>query len=266
MVPDLTAASPAAAPPADRGDRGGPTVPWTEAYLRARQMEGRLYPDEVVARLPLAPAADPLRHEWLQRADSAARLVATLSGLPRPLVALEVGCGNGWLANRLAAIPGSDVTGLDVNVTELDQARRVFGDRPNLRFVEADALLAPPPAVRPNVIVLASVIQYVPDLAALVRRLEDWLAPGGEIHILDSPIYAPDDVPAARERTRRYYAELGVPEMAAVYRHHDWRALDGFRVDVLGRPETPLARLERRLLGRPRSPFPWLRIRPGARP
>ncbi len=265
MVPDLAAAS-----RADQGDRGGPTVPWTETYLRARRLEGRLYPDDVVARLPLAPAADPLRREWLQRADSAARLVAYLSRLPRPLVALEVGCGNGWLANLVAAVPGSDVTGLDVNVVELDQARRVFGDRPNLRFVLADVLAAPMPTPRPTVIVLASVIQYAPDLGALIRRLADWLAPGGEIHVLDSPIYAPDDVPAARERTRRYYAELGVPEMAPVYQHHDWRAFDGFKVDVLSRPGTPRARIERRLLGRllgrPRSPFPWLRIRPEARP
>lgn len=257
MVPDVATMA---------EDRDAPPAEWTGAYLRARRLEGRLYPDDIVARLPHAPAADPLRREWLQRADSAARLVAYLSAPPRPLVALEVGCGNGWLANLVAGIPGSDVSGLDVNATELDQARRVFGDRPNLRFALADALAAPAPAVRPNVIVLASVIQYAPDLAALIRRLEEWLAPGGEIHVLDSPIYAPDDVPAARERTRRYYAELGVPEMAAVYRHHDWRALDGFPMDILGSPETARARLERRLLRRPRSPFPWLRIRPGARP
>ncbi|MGH2467925.1 MAG: hypothetical protein ACRDGL_09395, partial [Candidatus Limnocylindrales bacterium] len=53
-------------------------------YLRVRGLEGRLYPDEAVRRLPQAPRTDPLAREWRQRADSAQRLVAYLGGLPRP--------------------------------------------------------------------------------------------------------------------------------------------------------------------------------------
>lgn len=235
---------------------------WTSSYLRARELEGRLYPDAIVATLPHVPPGDPLRDEWRLRGDSVDRLVAYLGRLRRSLVVLEVGCGNGWVASRIAAVRGCRVTGLDANETELAQAERVFGGRPNLAFIAGDAITSPPPAERPDVIVLASVIQYVADVPGLLRRLGGWLAPGGELHALDSPFYRAEDVPAARERTRRHYAELGVPEMADVYHAHDWRSLDGFAVDVLYRPDSRWVLFERRVLGRPRSPFPWLRIRP----
>ena len=234
---------------------------WTAAYLRAREREGRLYSDPAVAVLPNVPASDPLRSEWLQRSDSTGRLVAALGRLPRPIEVLEIGCGNGWLSNRLAQIPGASVVGLEANAGELDQARRVFAGRSNLRFVHADVRTAARPQPAPDVIVLASVIQYVDDLPTLIRQLLGWLAPGGEIDLLDSPLYRTADVPAARERSRRYYASIGVPEMAASYHHHDWHELDGFAADQRYRPDSVRANVERRVLGRPRSAFPWLVIR-----
>ena len=153
------------------------------------------------------------------------------------------------------------MTGLDLNEVELQQARRVF-ERPNLQFVLADVVVAPAPVERPDVILLASVIQYVPDLPALITRLLGWLAPGGELDILDSPLYAAGDLPAARERTRQHYAALAVPEMVEAYHHHQWRDLDGSNTAVRYRPDLLRHRLARRLLGWPRSPFPWVRIRP----
>jgi len=249
------AAPPAEAPGARRAGAGG----WTDAYLRVRGHERRLYPDSIVIGLPTVPAGDPLRGEWRCRADSSARLVGYLQGRRSPVV-LEVGCGNGWLANLLAGIRGSRVVGLDVNDVELAQAARVF-HAPNLRFVRGDVLDMPPPPDRPDIIVLASVIQYLPDLASLVAGLRPWLAPGGEIHLLDSPLYRPDQLDAARDRTRRHYRSVGVPEMADAYHHHSWRALDDSGFDILYRPDGLRTRVERRLLRRPRSPFPWVRIR-----
>jgi hypothetical protein len=111
-----------------------------------------------------------------------------------------------------------------------------------------------------DIVVLASVIQYVPDLTALVRALRDALA-SGEIHILDSPLYRPADVAPAVEHSRGYYTRIGVPEMASHYHHHQWADLAPFPVDVLYSPAAWRPRIERRFLRRPRSPFPWLRIR-----
>jgi len=237
-------------------------APWSDLYLRVRGLEGRLDEDATVALLPNVPRIHPLWQEWRQRADSATRLVAELARRPAPFNLLDVGCGNGWLANEIAGIRGARVTGIDLNEVELEQARRVF-QRPNLEFVLGDVVVAPPPPERPDVIVLASMIQYVADLPGLIGRLLGWLAPGGELEILDSRLYRAAALPAARDRTRRHYAALGVPEMANAYHHHEWRELDGFDATVAYRPDQLGRRLERRLFGIPRSPFPWIRIRPG---
>lgn len=236
------------------------SVGWHDAYLRARHREGRLLTDAVVAGLPRVPDDHPLRREWRAREDSCARLVRYLRAIPRPLTLLEAGCGNGWLAARIAAITGVEVVGVDVNAVELDQARRVFGGLSNLTFRNADILADPPPVDGAGVVVLASVIQYAPDPASLVERLLDRSRATAEVHVLDSPVYDTAEVACARESTERHYAAIGVPEMARVYHHHTWDAFAGLPMDVLYRPGGPWRWVERHALRCARSPFPWLRF------
>ena len=138
----------------------------------------------------------------------------------------------------------------------------MFVDRPNLSFVEGDLERdASLPLERPDAIVLASAIQYVADLPGLLLRLRDALAPGGEVHIVDSPLYAAGDVPAARERTRAHYEAIGVSAMAdAVPPPHlvRGRALPAVRRVPPGRPRPAHGRPARP--ADTASPFPWLII------
>ena len=236
-----------------------------ELYVRTREREGRLLPDDVVKTLPHVPAGHPHAREWRLRADSSHHLVAHLRRLPqRPLRVLELGCGNGWLCARIAAIPGAVVVGTDINDVELEQARRVF---PDVSFLHHDMRDAALPMAQPDAIVVASAIQYVPDPTPLLAAWLHALSPHGEIHILDSPIYADAGAAtAARERSRRHYEALGISEMAAEYHHHTRQAFAPFRVDVLHGPASPAARLQRRVLRTQCPPFPWLRIRKDAKP
>ena len=110
-----------------------------------------------------------------------------------------------------------------------------------------------------DTIVLASVIQYFPDLPNLLQALRGLLRPGGEIHLVDSPLYPLDAVPAARERTQAYYTSLGFPEMANHYYHHPEDALVGLPARWLYLPGNLSARLSR-WRGRDASPFPWIVI------
>jgi hypothetical protein len=110
---------------------------------------------------------------------------------------------------------------------------------------------------------VASTLQYVADPATFLRSLLGALAADGEIHVLDSPIYDPADVASARERTRAHYQRIGVEEMIEHYHHHDWKVFDGLSHDVLHRPLSVRHRAERRLLRRPVSQFPWIRITAG---
>ena len=229
-----------------------------ELYLRVREREGRIYTDQVVAHLPDYPDDQALSSEWRSRADSSARLTSYLSAKKRPLSILELGCGNGWLANRLALIASTHVWGLDRNSRELVQAARVF-TRPNLAFLSADIFNAPLAEQSFDVIVLASVIQYFPDLAGLIQALKTLLKLRGEIHLLDSPLYNPDELPTAQERTQKYYAALGFPEMSGYYFHHLATDLDAFSPHWFYLPGNLVARLKR-IVGQDISPFPWLVI------
>lgn len=230
-------------------------------YFRVRARESRLYPDEVVRVLPEIDREHALAKEWAARADSLSRLANYVARMQRGLDLLDLGCGNGWMTHQLAALANVRAYGLDLNRRELTQAARVFLGQPRLRFIYADVFTAPVPPRSFHLIVLASVIQYFADLPALIRRLQMLCAPGGEIHVLDSPLYAPHEVAAARQRTRDYYAQHRLPGVADEYHHHTHRALAEFHPDVLYDPRTPLNRLAQWWWGeQPRSPFLWLRI------
>jgi len=175
-----------------------------DLYLRVREKEGRLYPDEIAARLPSIPGDHPLADEWRARSASASRLVRHLSRESKPLSILDLGCGNGWLSNLLHK-SGHHVIGVDRNRRELKQAARLFGPRSGLSFLEADIFLAPFAAGYFDVVLLSSVIQYFFDLPALLRELSRYLKPRGEIHIMDSPLYSEAELEEAVRRSEQYY-------------------------------------------------------------
>ena len=224
-----------------------------ELYLCVRRKEGRIYTDDMVARLPEVPPGHPLRAEWQMRAASARRLITYLSGFQKTMTILELGCGNGWLASRMAQVSNTRVVGLERNTLELTQAARVFNGNGCVSWLEADIFRAPFLDRRFNAIVIASAIQYFPDVTGLIRALVRLLAPEGEIHIIDSPLYSAETRNKARERTRTYYENLGFPQMADHYHHHLLSSLD---------PYHPVTRYVP-VAGSGDSPFPWICLSQG---
>ena len=165
-----------------------------------------------------------------------------------------MGCGNGWLAARLSDIEHSTVTGLDINLTELNQAKAVF-TKDNLHFVYDTLREGIFPDRQFDVVVFAACLPYFPSLHIL-DSLFPMLAPEGEIHILDTPFYKPEEVAGARERMKAYYAAMGIPEMGACYYHHSTEDLKKFKPRLLYDPRS----FFNRLMKRP-YPFPWIVIR-----
>lgn len=229
-------------------------ISFSSLYLDTRKKEGRLYSDEQTAQLPATKSSDLHHSEWKVRARSAARLFRYLSGKNRPLSLLEVGCGNGWLSARLSALEHSRVTGIDINALELDQAARVFRNRHNLHFYKRSLYETAP---HYDVIVFAASIQYFPSFAEVMRRALSLLNGGGEIHILDSLFYKPQQLAGAIERSREYYRGMGQEALAAFYFHHEAAALDVFNHHYLFDPRAYINRMFRR-----QDIFPWIRIRP----
>jgi len=233
-----------------------------ERYLDVRGREGRLLADEVVRGLPAVPSVHPRAGEWRVRAWSLARLQRCLERRPQLREILDVGCGNGWMAARLAQLlPDRRVLGLDLNQGELEQGARVFAGRPRLAYAHADVMGEAMAAARADLVLLAGSVQYFPDLPSLLTRLCSLLNPGGELQIIDSPFYDDGAVDGARQRSEAYYRGIGCPEMAAHYHHHTWDQLRPFHPDLLHDPRRVLSRLRRRMPGSGESPFPWIRIR-----
>jgi len=231
----------------------------TDLYLRVREKEGRLYSDDIVARLPVMPNGHPLADEWRARSASASRLTRYLSPRPGPLRILDLGCGNGWLSNMLSRC-GHHVIGMDQNSYELKQAARVFSPNSYLLFFNGDIFSAPFLPIQFDVILLASVIQYFQDINALLVELKNFLQPQGEIHIIDSPLYSDNELEKAILRSLQYYTLLGFPEMADYYFHHRLSDLDAYHSEVLYHPHS-FKHFVNRWLGRVDSPFPWIMIK-----
>jgi ubiquinone/menaquinone biosynthesis C-methylase UbiE len=226
-----------------------------DLYLAVRQKERRVYTDE---QLRMLPDIDPLHihaGEWKIRKRSAIRLVDYLQKKRKSLRILEVGCGNGWLSSKLSDIPGALVTGLDINQVEINQASRVF-DRANLDFVYDAFNDDTFQGTRFDVIVFAASLQYFPSVKAILELALSLLNTGGEVHIMDTHFYKPEEISKAYTRTRNYYNSLGYPQMAEHYFHHAIDELSGFKYHILVNPDSVI-----NLLGK-KGPFHWITINP----
>ncbi|HZK62599.1 MAG TPA: class I SAM-dependent methyltransferase [Puia sp.] len=225
-------------------------------YISIRCMENRLYSDEEVATLPNISPQHSHYIEWMIRKKSSRHLIRYLAGRKKRLHILEAGCGNGWLANGLSGIPGAEVTGLDINFTELQQAARVFNDQEHVRFIYGDLECATLQGKPFDTIVFAASIQYFPSLTDTVCKCLKLLKPGGEIHLTDSPFYDKREMEAAKQRTFQYYDSLGFPEMSEYYFHHDIREFSVFNHRIMQDPNSMFAKIWGN-----RDYFPWIRIK-----
>jgi ubiquinone/menaquinone biosynthesis C-methylase UbiE len=225
-------------------------------YLQLREKEGRIYSDNEVAALPEIAKTHPHYAEWQLRKQSCERLISYLQKKKKPLKILEAGCGNGWLSHRLAAIPGSNVIGADINFTEIKQAAKVFQKISDLHFVYGQIDSGTFEEKQFDIVVFAASIQYFPSLSGLISQTMKLLKQGGEIHILDSHFYRPAELNAARHRSLLYYEATGFPEMMKWYFHHSTDEIEKYDFSLLYDPESLFNRFLKK-----KNPFPWIRIR-----
>jgi len=221
-----------------------------ELYIAVRDHEKKVYTD---AQLQALPDFDSHSKEWEIRKHSCDRLFAYLLKKEKFLRILEVGCGNGWLSAKMAALPDCYVTGLDVNMAEISQANRVF-KKPNLEFVYDAFNDNTFEKERFDIIVFAASLQYFPSVVSVLQQAVRILNRGGEIHIIDTPFYNPMEAARAAARCRSYYTDMGIPEMADYYFHHDISEFWGFNYRVLFNPAGLLNRLFKK------DPFYWIAI------
>lgn len=220
----------------ETGGRLLPAETFAAQYYELRKNEGRIYTDEVLKQLPHADPLHMYYEEWLVRKNSCQRLLKWLKQKQTALSILEIGCGNGWLTAQLAGLHNSLVTGADINAAELEQAARVFGQMPNINFVYGDLYEEYFDDKAYDVIVFAAAVQYFPSLQQLLKKALQHTTLQGEIHIMDSHLYKPEEVTGAAERSSSYFTSMGFPEMAGCYFHHSIDDLRHFGHRILYDP------------------------------
>ena len=92
----------------------------------------------------------------------------------RDLAILDLGCGTGWMSERLCAY--GEVTGVDLADEILDRARLRL---PQVRFLSGDLFSVDLPERSFDAVVALEVLPYVKDQPAFVDRLAALLKPGG---------------------------------------------------------------------------------------
>lgn len=130
-------------------------------------------------------AADPARMAaFLREADGLPEVVAYQEDLRRALslapgdVVLDVGCGAGSHAARIARGHAGPVLGLDREAM-LDRARAVHGDA--VEWIAGDAEDLPLPDASVDAVYAERVLMYLPSAAAAVAEMLRVLRPGGRI-------------------------------------------------------------------------------------
>jgi ubiquinone/menaquinone biosynthesis C-methylase UbiE len=225
-----------------------------DLYIDVRKQEKRLLTDCQVLFLPDIDPTHIHYKEWQVRKRSAKKLFDYLKGKNKPLNILEIGCGNGWLSSMLSTIKSSKVIGIDVNGPEIMQAKRLFKNE-GLDFICAGFDHAMFAGQKFDVILFAASIQYFQSLSDILMKALSCLSRNGEIHIIDTNFYSPQQVQGAAERTEQYYNEMGYPEMAAHYFHHTVNELKPFNYRVLFNPHRLVNKIGKK------DPFYWVAIK-----
>ncbi|OSC36880.1 class I SAM-dependent methyltransferase [Mycobacterium decipiens] len=95
---------------------------------------------------------------------------------------LDVGCGDGFLAARLAQrIP--DVTAVDVDAPVLQRAQARFAQAP-VRWLHGDIMTAELPNAGFDAVVSNATLHHIEDTRAALSRLASLMTPGGTLAVI----------------------------------------------------------------------------------
>jgi ubiquinone/menaquinone biosynthesis C-methylase UbiE len=105
---------------------------------------------------------------------------------------IELGCGDGSLARRLADAGARDVLAVDAARRMLALAAR--HPHPRVRYRHDDIETLRLPAASADCVVSSLALHYVRDYPGLIRRIAQWLRPGGQlVFSIEHPICTAQD-------------------------------------------------------------------------
>lgn len=163
-------------------------------YETVRQAEGRGSNSADYYRLlPFKDLSGHFAADWRIRARSYAVLVKNVltqlqDPLERSLKILDLGAGNGWLSNRLAA-QGDRVFALDLLINELDGLGAWKHYEHSFTPVQAEFTHLPIADRFADAVIFNASFHYSEDYAETLNEALRVLSPAGRLVIMDSPVY-----------------------------------------------------------------------------
>jgi SAM-dependent methyltransferase len=210
-----------------------------EDYRRIRTAEGRGSADSAYYR------ALPFQDSWQWRIRARTFRYFARRILPRtPCQVLDLGAGNCWLSYRLRDLGHSPVA-VDIFSDPLDGLRAARHYPVRFPVLEADFNQLPFPDARFDLAVFNASLHYSADYSRTLAEVRRCLRAGGQVVILDSPVYA------AREHGVRMREE----RQAGFERQHGFRSEALHSIEFLD--HGMLRGLERQLRMRWEIHRPW---------
>lgn len=136
--------------------------------------------------------------------------------LARGARVVDAACGEGYGSALLAGV-AAEVTGVDLSEQAIAHARARYGDKGNLRFVQASVAKLPLPDASADLIVSFETIEHLHQQEAMLAEFRRVLAPGGLLAISspNKPVYSDargyNNEFHVRELTRDQLAALLAP-------------------------------------------------------
>lgn len=185
-----------------------------DEYETVRRSEGRSDSAEMYAQLPYAPADHPLAAMWHQRAASYEAFLNTIL-IPQetphtPQNIIDIGSGNGWLANRLAE-RGHCLAAVDLTVNEFDGLGVHKLYQPPIVSIQAEFDQLPLDNDQFDLAIFNASLHYSADFATTLKEALRVTKPAGTVAVIDTPIYSQKEsgLQMVIERERAFEAQHG---------------------------------------------------------
>lgn len=197
-----------------------PVAAFCEKYDALRLQEGwASETPDYYRNLPFRDLTGLHPHEWQLRVTSFRLVQKWLERnfKSERLRILDVGAGSCWMSRELAA--NHDVLAIDANAGPHGLAALPVAQR-HFMAVQAELERLPIADHAFDLAIANASLHYTNKVEAVLGKISCLLRPGGKLIVMDSPAYATRAAAAtatAHDRTRAYYAQMGVPELAVNY-------------------------------------------------
>ncbi len=190
-------------------------------YETVRMAEGRgSSQPQYYQKLPFEDITGKFKKDWRIRSISFTRLIVSVlqpieDKLKSPLSILDLGAGNGWLANRLAA-RGHHLAAVDLLTNDWDGLGALKHYPTHIWAFQATFDKLPFASRQADMVIYNASLHYSPDIRRTLLEAFRVLKEEGYLVIFDSPFYTQPESGLAmvQERQAEYRKRFGFPSDA----------------------------------------------------